>query len=128
MRISLARGITTGRRRIFFLSVCFCDRRGFDDVVALPNSRVDTLRLKSYADSKKHNCNCGHSFQRFCFHMFVSVKISQLGTQTDAWRGKFKKDLNNCTAIRPAFSSLLKRYSFSKTRNLSSSIRRSRAR
>src|SRR4030095_5399453 len=66
-------------------------------------------------------------FRDFVFIFLFLVRFSQPATQTDVRGGKFKNDLRSCVAIRPAFSSLLSRYSFSKTRKLSSSIRRSSA-
>ncbi len=89
-------------------------------------ARVRALRVQGCAEHNQCNHDRRQNFQRFRFHRFVLGNISQPGTQTDARRGQFKKDLNNCAVIRPAFSSLLSRYSFSKTRNLSSSIRRSK--
>src|SRR5262249_21173214 len=89
-------------------------------VGALPAS----LSVSHRAEHKESNHNRTNDFKRFCFHIVSSVKISEQASQTDARCGKFKKVLNSCAAIRPAFSGLLSRYSFSKTRNLSSSIRR----
>src|SRR5207249_12173910 len=91
-------------------------------------ARVRALRVKRCAEHKQRNRDRRQNFQRFHFHRFVLRKISQLETQTDVCRGGFKKDLKSSSTIRPAFSILLSWYSFSKTRNLSSSIRRSNPR
>src|SRR2546428_1889493 len=107
MRISLGGRVPAARRRIFFFSVCFRDRRCFDHGMALTYARVDALRVQSCAEHKKGNRDCRDDFQRFRFHRFVLRKISQPATQTDVCGGKFKKDLRSCVAIRAAFSSLL---------------------
>jgi hypothetical protein len=74
-------------------------------------------------DAERHRTSKQHYF-----FIHSSYYFSQLKYQTDAVPGKFKNDLNNCPAIRAAFSALLTRYSFSNKRNLSRSIRRSRLR
>jgi len=134
MSIALSGGISATPRRIFFLSLFFRDRRSWSGGVFVPFARntpytgVSALRVKRCAEHKECNRDCQHNFHRFHFHILSSVKVSKPGTQTDARCGKFKKDLNNCAVILPAFSSLLRAYSFSKTRNLSSSILPSRPR
>ena len=93
-------------------TLCCCPPLRFDGLCFAFSSIPSALRI----------------FRDFIFIFLLFVRFSQPGTQTDARRGKFKKELNNCAVIQTAFSSLLSRYSFSKTRKLSSSIRRSSAR
>jgi hypothetical protein len=134
MRIPLTDRVTSAAGRIFFFSVCFGDWRTFKRRLFPAFARyaadagVRALCVQGCAEHTQCNRDRRQNFQRFHFHKFVLRNISQPRTQTDAQRGQFKKDLNNCAVIRPAFSGLLNRYSFSKTRNLSSSIRRSKAR
>jgi len=128
MSISFAGGISSSLYRIFFLSLCFADGLSFNRRLFLPftrytaYARVRALRIDGYAGHKQRDYDCRDDFQRFRFHGLSFVTISQPVSQTDVRGGKFKKDLRSCVAIRPAFSTLLSRYSFSKTRNLSSSI------
>src|SRR5437764_11246097 len=113
MRISLRRRVTVGRRRIFFFSLCFGDRRSLGRPMFHPftpytaYARVRALRVKRCAEHKQRNRDRRQNFQRFHFHRFVLRKISQLETQTDVCRGGFKKDLKSSSTIRPAFSILL---------------------
>ena len=119
-------------QRIFLLSLCLGDRRSWDRpmfnsfMLYTAYARVCALRVQGCAEHKHAIMIADRIFRDF-FFIGLFGNISQPGTQTDARRGQFKKDLNNCAVIRPAFSSLFSRYSFSKTRKLSSSIRRSSA-
>lgn len=135
MRISLGHRIMISGHRILLLSFCLGDcfrfRRppfGISLVPYASYARVVALREGSCPEAKEGNHDRRYNFQRFCFHRFILRKISQRGSQTDVRGGKFKKDLKSCVAILPAFSSLFRRYSFPKTRNLSSSICRRRPR
>jgi len=134
MRISRGHRVAISLHRILLLSLCLGDRLRVsrpvvNSLVAYTSDpRVVALREDSGPEAKERNRDRRYNFHRFRFHRFTLRKISQRGTQTDVRGGKFKKDLRSCVAIRPAFSSLLSRYSFSKTRNLSSSISRSRPR
>ena len=134
MRISRGHRVAISLHRILLLSLCLGDRLRVsrpvvNSLVAYTSDpRVVALREDSGPEAKERNRDRRYNFHRFRFHRFTLRKISQRGTQTDVRGGKFKKDLRSCVAIRPAFSSLLSLYSFSKTRNLSSSIWRSRPR
>jgi hypothetical protein len=128
--VSIARSgrITAVPCGIFFLSVCRRDALSYSRRMFLPFSRytayarVRALRINGCTEHERSSERRSENVQRFRFHTLFLRKISQPARQTDVCGGKFKKVLSSCVAILPAFSSLLKRYSFSKTRNLSSSI------
>ena len=51
-------------------------------------ARVRALRETGCPERKKGNHNRRDDFQRFCFHMFIFVRFSQLATQTDVRRAE----------------------------------------
>jgi hypothetical protein len=116
----LCHGITlTCRRRILLGRFFWCDRLWDNRIVCSQELGVAFIGQSQAEESKSQ---CGNEVQ-ISFH-----SCFDLGELDGRPAKLIQKCLRSCAMIRPAFSNLLSPYSFSKTRNLSSSIRCSNAR